>query len=88
MTKFADFDRRHFDQVIVEHDLNSDDFEITLKRDSPGVKRTDSLPEAGDGTIKVMYKPTGISRVYRYGVVPPEHTQFKYHIKVNLFKTR
>jgi len=81
-------DRTRFDQCIVEEGLNIDDFEITLKRDSPEVERTDSLPEAGLGTIKVIYKPTGVTTHYRYGVVPPEHLQFDRNLKGNLFKNQ
>ena len=88
MPLIPEFDRQHFDRVIVEAELNIDDFEISLKRDSPDVKRTDSLPEAGTGTIAVTYRPTGISNHYRYSVVPPEHFQFERDLNMNLFKAR
>ena len=88
MPLFPDFDRQHFDRVIVEAELKIDDFEISLKRDSPEVKRTDSLPDAGTGTVKVIYKPTGVTTHYRYGVVPPEHLQFERSLMANLFKTQ
>ena len=81
-------DRVLYDQVIVEAELNVDDFEIILKRDSPDVKRTDSLPEAGTGTITVTYKPTEIARHYRYSVVPTPEAQFERELKMNIFKTR
>jgi len=88
MTQFEGIDRTRFDRVIVEAELNVDDFEITLKRDSPEVERTDSLGEAGTGTITVTYKPTGIARHYRYGVVPPEHLEFERDLKQDMFKMR
>ena len=88
MEEFPDFDRQHFDRVIDEHDLKIDDFEITLKRDSPEVKRTDSLPEAGTGTVTVVYMPTEISRAYRYDVIPHEHTFFERDLNMNQFRTR
>ena len=88
MIQFEGMDRTHFDRVIVEAELNVDDFEISLKRDSPEVKRTDSLPDAGTGTIKVTYSPTGISSHYRYSVVPPGHFQFERELKMNIFKTQ
>ena len=88
MTEIEDMDRMHFDPVIVEAKLNVDDFEITLERDVPGVERTDSLGEAGDGTVTVTYKPTGISGFYRYNVVPPDHLQFERDLTGNFFKTR
>ncbi len=81
-------DRAWYDWVIVEAELNVDDFEITLKRDSPEVERTDSLGEAGTGTVTVTYKPTEIARSYRYSVVPPAEVQFERELKMNLFKTR
>ena len=80
-------DRVLYDQVIVEAELNVDDFEIILKRDSPDVKRTDSLPEVGTGTVTVTYKPTGIARRYRYDVVPPPEVQLEQELKVDIFKT-
>jgi len=88
MTQFEGMDRSRFDRVIVEAKLNVDDFEITLERDSPEVERTDSLGGAGTGTIKVIYKPTGVSTHYRYDVVPPAHLQFERSLRSNLFKTR
>jgi len=76
-----------FHRVIVEAELNVDDFEMTLERDWPEVERTDSLGDAGTGTIKVIYKPTGLTTHYRYGVVPPPWLQFDLDLKGNLFKT-
>jgi len=87
MPKFPDFDRRHFDQVIVEAELNIDDFEISLERDIPEGKEKNEMGEAGTGTITVTYSPTGISSCYRYNVVPPGHFQFERELKMNLFKT-
>ncbi len=81
-------ERALFDRHIVEADLNVDDFEITLERDAPETKRKDSFGGAGTGTITVTYKPTDISRKYRYGVVLPPHDQFDRELKMNLFKTR
>ncbi len=80
-------ERLLYNRVIVEAELNVDDFEITLERDSPEVERTDSLGDAGTGTIKVIYKPTGLTTHYRYGVVPPPWSQFDLDLKGNLFKT-
>ncbi len=88
MPLFPDMDRRHFDQVIVEFDLDIDDFEISLERDSPEVKRTDSLPDAGTGMVTVVYKPTELSRKYRYSVVPSAEVQFERELRMDLFKTR
>ena len=80
-------ERGRYDQVIVESELNVDDFEISLKRDSPEVERTDSLPEAGTGTVTATYKPTGIARHYRDGVFPPPHVEFERELKRGKFKT-
>ncbi len=88
MPLFPDMDRRHFDQVIVEFDLDIDDFEISLERDSPEVKRTDSLPDAGTGMVTVVYKPTELSRKYRYSLLPSAEVQFERELRMDLFKTR
>ncbi len=88
MTQFEGMDRTRFDQCIVEEGLNVDDFEITLKRDSPEVERTDSLGDAGTGTVTVTYKPTGIAGHYRYSVIPWPEVQFKSDLRMNQFKTR
>ncbi len=76
-----------FHRIIVEAKLNIDAFEITKEVDAPGTKGKGNLGDAGTGTIKVTYKPTGISAHYRNGVVPPAHLQFETDLKLNLFKT-
>ena len=80
-------ERALFDRHIVEADLNVDDFEITLERDTPGSKRNGSLGHTATGTLKVTYKPTGVSTHYRYGVVPPAYLEFEADLNANIFKT-
>ncbi len=77
-----------FHRVIVEAKLNIDAFEITLERDTRGTKGKGSLGDAGTGTIKVTYKPSGISSQYRDGVVPPPWLKFDLDLKGNLFRTQ
>lgn len=88
MTNFPELDRRLFDRVIVELDLNVDDFEISLERDFPDGEEKNEMGEAGTGRVTVTYKPTASTRNYRYDVFPPEHLQLEREIKMNLFKTR
>jgi len=40
------------------------------------------------GKVTVTYKPTGIARHYRDGVVPPPHVKFERELKMDEFKTR
>ena len=75
-------ERALFDRHIVEADLNVDDFEITKERDAPGATKL-----IGTGKVTVTYKPTGIARHYRDGVVPPPHVEFKRELKKDIFKT-
>ena len=81
-------ERANFDHYIVEAELNVDTFEIKKEEDAPGKKGFGSLGDAGTGTIKVTYKPSGISSHYRDGVVPPPWLKFDLDLKGNLFRTR
>ena len=76
-------ERKLFDRHIVETDLNADDFEITKERDAPGTTKL-----IGTGKVTVTYKPTGVVRHYRDGIVPPPHVEFDRELKKDLFKTR
>ncbi len=76
-------ERRLFDRHIVEADLNVDDFKITKERDAPGTKKL-----IGTGKVTVIYKPTGIARHYRDGVVPPPHVELERELKKDMFKIR
>ena len=76
-------ERRLFDRHIVEANLNVDDFEITKERDAPGTTKL-----IGTGKVTVIYKPTGIARHYRDGMVPPPHVEFDRELKKDLFKTQ
>jgi len=76
-------ERKLFDRHIVEADLNADDFEITKERDVPGITKL-----IGTGKVTVTYKPTGITRHYRDGIVPPPHVEFDRELKKDLFKAR
>ncbi len=75
-------ERKLFDRHIVEADLNADDFEITNERDAPGITKL-----IGTGKVTVTYKPTGVVRHYRDGIVPPPHVEFDRELKKNIFKT-
>ena len=57
MTQFEGMDRTRFNQCIVEEGLNVDDFEITLKRDSPEVKRTDRDPRTNPHALVLLDHP-------------------------------
>jgi len=87
MSMFTGPERAPFHRCIVAAKLNVDAFEITVERDTPGSKGKGSLGDTGTGTLKVTYKPTGISAHYRYGVVPPAYLEFEADLKLNLFKT-
>ena len=76
-------ERVRYDRHIVEADLNVDDFKITKERDAHGIKKL-----IGTGKVTVNYKPTGITRHYRDGIVPPPHVEFDRELKKDLFKTR
>ena len=81
-------ERALFDRHIVEADLNVDDFEITLEKDTPESKEKSSMAHVVTATVAVTYKPTEIARYYRYNVVLPPHDQFDRELKMNLFKIR
>ncbi len=87
MSQILGSERLIYNRVIVAAKLNVDAFEITKEEDVPGTKGKGSLREAGTGTIKVTYKPSGISSHYRDGVVPPPWLRFDLDLKGNLFKT-
>ncbi len=76
-------ERKLFDRHIVEADLNADDFEITKDTDAPGTTKL-----IGTGSVTVTYKPTGIARHYRDGIVPPPHVEFDRELKKDMFKIR
>ncbi len=71
-----------FHRCIVEAKLNVDAFEINKERDPPG-----AIQQMGTGKVTVTYKPTGIARHYRDGVVPPPHVEFERELKMNIYKT-
>ena len=73
-------ERKLFDRHIIEADFNVDDFKITKERDAPGITKL-----IGTGKVMVTYKPTGIARHYRDGIVPPPHVEFDRELKKNLF---
>jgi hypothetical protein len=75
-------ERKIFDRHILEADLDVDDFEITKETDAPGTKKL-----IGTGKVTVIYKPTGIARHYRDGIVPPPHVEFDRELKKDIFKT-
>ncbi len=76
-------ERKLFDRHIVEIGLNVDEFKITKERDAPGITKL-----IGTGKVTVTYKPTGVVRHYRDGIVPPPHVEFNHELKKDLFKTR
>ncbi len=75
-------ERALFDRHIIMANLNVDDFETTKERDAPGTTKL-----IGTGNVTVIYKPTGIARHYRDGVVPPPHVEFERELKMNIFHT-
>jgi len=77
-----------FHRVIVEAKLNIDAFEITKEEDAPGRKGFGSSGDAGTGTIKVTYKPSGISSYYRDSLVPLPYVEFDRELKKDIFKIR
>ncbi len=74
-----------YNRCILEAKLNVADFEMNKERDAAGAKQQMGT---GTGTVTVTYKPTGIARHYRDGVVPPPHLEFERELKMNIFKTR
>lgn len=76
-------ERALYNHYIVELRLDAHDFEISKEHDVPGTKRL-----SGTGTVTVTYKPTGVVRQYRDGVIPPPHVEFERELKAGLFKTR
>ncbi len=76
-------ERKLFNRHILEANLDVDDFEITKERDAPGITKL-----IGTGKVTVTYKPTGVVRHYRDGIVPPPHVEFDRELKKDLFKTR
>ncbi len=75
-------ERKLFNRHILEANLDVDDFEISKERDAPGITKL-----IGTGKVTVTYKPTGIVRHYRDGIVPPPHVEFDRELKKDLFKT-
>ena len=88
MSIFVGVEREPFHRCIVAAKLNVDAFDITLERNTPGSKGKGSLGDTGTGTLKVTYKPTGVSTHYRYGIVPPAYLEFETDLKSNTFKTQ
>jgi hypothetical protein len=76
-------ERKLFNRHILEANLDVDDFEISKERDAPGITKL-----IGTGKVTVTYKPTGIVRHYRDGIVPPPHVEFDREIKKDMFKMR
>ncbi len=83
MPQILDSERALFHRCIVEPKLNAVAFEINKERDAPG-----AIQQMGTGTVTVTYKPTGIARHFRDGVVPPPHVEFERELKMDEFKTR
>ncbi len=75
-------ERKLFERHIVEADLNVDDFEISKETDAPGTTKL-----IGTGKVTVTFKPTGVVRHYRDGIVPPPHVEFDRELKKDIFKT-
>ncbi len=82
MPQILDSERALFHRCIVEPKLNAVAFEINKERDAPG-----AIQQMGTGTVTVTYKPTGIARHFRHGVVPPPHVQFERDLKMDEFTT-
>jgi len=83
MPQILGSERALFHRCIVEAKLNVDAFDINKERDALG-----PIQQMGTGTVTVTYKPTGIARHYRDGVVPPPHVKFERELKMDEFKTR
>ena len=83
MPQILGSERALFHRCIVEAKLNVDAFEINKESDVPG-----AIHQMGTGTVTVTYKPTGIVRHYRDGVVPPPHVKFGRELTMDEFKTR
>lgn len=75
-------ERALYNHYIVGARLQVDDFEIGKEHDVPGTRK-----RAGTGTVTVTYRPTGISREYRDGVIPPPHLEFERDLEAGLFET-
>lgn len=75
-------ERALYNHYIVEARLKVDDFEISKEHDVPGTRK-----RSGTGTVTVTYKPTGTSREYRDGIIPPPHLEFERELKAGLFET-
>ncbi len=71
-----------YTRCVLEAKLNVTDFEMNKETDAPG-----PIQQMGTGTVTVTYKPTGIVRHYRDGVIPPPHVEFERELKMNLFHT-
>lgn len=76
-------ERALYNHYIVEAQLKVDDFEVGKEHDVPGAGK-----RSGTGTVTVTYKPTGITRQYRDGVIPPPHLEFERELKEGLFEAR
>ena len=76
-------ERKLFDRHILETDLDVDDFKITKETDAPGITKL-----IGTGDVTVTFKPTGVVRHYRDGIVPPPHVEFDRELKKGMFKMR
>jgi len=83
MPQILGSERALFHRCIVEAKLNVDAFEINKESDVSG-----AIQQMGTGMVTVTYKPTGIVRHYRDGVVPPPHVKFGRELKMDEFKTR
>ncbi len=83
MPQILGSERAPFHRCAVEAKLNVVAFEINKDRDAPG-----AIQQMGTGTVTVTYKPTGIARHFRDGVVPPPHVKFERELKMDEFKTR
>ena len=82
MPLIHDSEMGDFQATILNAGLSVDDFEITKERDAPGITML-----IGRGKVTVTYKPTGIARHYRDGIVPPPQVEFDRELKKNMFKT-
>ncbi len=94
MSLITDSEREDFKRCIVEADLFVDDFKLTEQKDADGPK--DGYFRTGTITVRYSpptsaaptYKPTGIARTYRAGVVPTWPVEFERELKANIFKTQ
>ena len=73
-------ERALYNHYIVEVQLEIDDFEVGKEHDVPGTRTG-----PGTGTVTVTYKPTGVARQYRDGVIPPPHLEFERELKDGVF---